>query len=423
MVVKFLGYIFTIQKRNSHFKFSANMLKKQSEMLKNFDKEIGNAMEKIRTNKKIKTNRNKVALSKTTDLLMKMGVENSEPISYGNFASGSPEQLVIRREGLSKSFITTRMKILNNTYTRAVSEIFISNEKLFSKMEEYGIRITQVRVSPNNRILHIYWTLKDENTEVKLVADYLNKNRGRIYDLLLETNYGNHVPWIAFIYDLQESNEREISTRLKKCQKDLVQEEPSIPDLDFMEELSKVQTSHSLTDQISFENPLESLSMDEYYEKMLEYNPNEYYLQQRYRLPPDMTANVFNLDYCFLMNKVLQNLHRLRPQQRINAYNYNLVGEHLPPINPNKMAIESNLIVYNTDERINAIRKFVSIQRKRKNKEELKLKRMILENEIDRFDSYEQLQNSLEKSMAEFYKDQFENDDKDDDIDNFKPIN
>src|SRR5699024_8460611 len=101
--------------------------------------------------------------------------------------------------------------------------------------------------------------------------------------------------------------------------------------------------------------------------------------------------------------------HRSRAQHRLSSQelnsSINAVGDHLPPLDPSQEAINSSHNEYNTEERIRAIKKFVQLNKKRRNKMELKLKRMILEQEIDRMGSYEELREKLEESMAEVYKD------------------
>lgn len=57
---------------------------------------------------------------------------------------GSPEALVMKRDGMSKTFLTSRMKVLNNNFTRAVSEIFATDEELVAKCEEFKMKLTQV---------------------------------------------------------------------------------------------------------------------------------------------------------------------------------------------------------------------------------------------------------------------------------------
>lgn len=142
-------------RRCCHFKFKPGLLSKQSTMLKRFNDDIETTMEKIKRKKKVKVTRGRAALTQTTSLLMSLAnpqsfeSQTSEQLESG-ISEGSPEQLVVRRDGMSRSFLTTRMKVLNTNFSRAVAEIFVADEELAKLLEEYQIRITQVSLMSFN---------------------------------------------------------------------------------------------------------------------------------------------------------------------------------------------------------------------------------------------------------------------------------
>lgn len=332
-------------------------------------------------------------------------------------SEGSPEQLVVRREGMSRTFLTTRMKVLNTNFSRAVAEIFVADDELAKLMEEYKIRITQVRVTPNLRGLHIFWVTK--HSDVKKAFEHLNANKGKLHELLIEMQYTNSVPWIVFIYDLHEANEDEIALRLEQCKGDLTESEERRQqellarfESNSTDESENIKTN--ISDQISFEDPFKEVPVDEYTQRMQKLNPTDYYRNLRLKMPPDMPQDTLGLDYEELMNRVLSTMHRARAQHQFRVTSeseLNAVGDHLPPLdmkavlekynsNSNNSAFE-----YNTEERIKAIKKFVELNRRRRNKLELKAKRRLLEEEINRLDSYEALRERLQESMSELHPD------------------
>lgn len=119
-------------------------MKKQASILKKFNDEITDTMEKIMHNQKVKSGRKRVPLSQTTNVLLKMTTGNFDSGEGNLISSGSPQHLTVRREGMSRNFLTTRMKILNNNFSRAVAEIFVADEELSAMVAKYNIRITNV---------------------------------------------------------------------------------------------------------------------------------------------------------------------------------------------------------------------------------------------------------------------------------------
>ena len=106
-------------------------------------------MEKIKRNRKVKMTRGRAAIAQTTSLLLKQGESSvgSNGLDGGaGLSEGSPEQLVVRREGMSRTFLTTRMKVLNTNFSRAVAEIFVADDELAKLMEEYKIRSGRAHV-------------------------------------------------------------------------------------------------------------------------------------------------------------------------------------------------------------------------------------------------------------------------------------
>ena len=261
----------------------------------------------------------------------------------------------------------------------------------------------KVRVSQDSRFLHIYWAKFNSNIDMKTTTESLNTQKGKIRELLFEANFTNAVPWIIFVYDLQESYEYEVSMLLEKCKKDLINEEVAMNDTD--NKGLNINKNYKVTGQVIFEDPFKTVKLDDYFQKILKTNLQDYYSTLKLKLPEDMPLNTFNLDYEFLMNKVLHNLHRNRDKYRLSYYNMNSVSEHLPLIDENKVNCNLNYIDYQTDERIKAIKKFVFLNKKRKNKALLKLKRKILLEEVDRLESYEEIREMMEKRIKDVYQD------------------
>lgn len=136
-------------RRCCHFKFKASNLAKQATILKRFNDDIEATMEKIKRNRKVKVSRGRAAIAQTTSVLLKQGEmapvgTRDEFDSGAGISEGSPEQLAIRREGMSRTFLTTRMKVLNTNFSRVVAEIFVADEEMAKLVEDFSIRITQV---------------------------------------------------------------------------------------------------------------------------------------------------------------------------------------------------------------------------------------------------------------------------------------
>ena len=137
-------FIHIHQKRFNHFKFKPGMLKKQKSILNRFSYEIEDTMNKIVKNQKVNQKRSKLVLRQTTSHLLNKNQEKFESLPDINISSGSPEQLLLRAERLGKTFLTTRMKIMNSNYSRAIAQIFIADYELSKMLDELGVKITQV---------------------------------------------------------------------------------------------------------------------------------------------------------------------------------------------------------------------------------------------------------------------------------------
>lgn len=233
----------------------------------------------------------------------------------------------------------------------------------------------------------------------------LNAKKGKLHELLIETHYTNSVPWILFVYDLQESNDDEIARRLEQCKDDLAERTDDRRQAELMARFEEKESKNPLSDQISFEDPFEEVPVDEYTQKAMSLNPTDYYRSLRLRMPEGMPQTTFALDYEELANRVLTTMHRARAQHRLLVNpqtELNALGDHLPPLDMkkvletcNKESGHNSSLEYNTEERIRAIKKFVETNRRRRNKLELKAKRRLLEEEIARFDNYEALRERL----------------------------
>ena len=124
-------------------RFSASLYEKQLRMLDRFDHDIETITQKLNTNQKVKIKRNKKLFAQTLEFLKTAKITGDYDVPT-NVPSGSPDQLIVRRDGMKKFFLSTRMKILNNNFMRAVCEILATENELSKKIEEYKVRITQV---------------------------------------------------------------------------------------------------------------------------------------------------------------------------------------------------------------------------------------------------------------------------------------
>ncbi|OTF83901.1 hypothetical protein BLA29_000469 [Euroglyphus maynei] len=382
------------QHRCCHHLFRNTLIQQQQRLLDKFDREVRDTMERIKTNQRVKIKRKKASLSATTKALM-MDSENriNPTVSEWNYPAGSPEQLVIRRQGLQQSFITSRMRILNTNFLRATAEIFATDAHLSKLIIEFRFRITDVRVSSNYQYLQVYWT--NENADDRQeIGTILNSNKGRLHELLIGMQFARNVPWIQFVFDLQASNDQEIEQRLEKCRAQSGN----------IEKINPEQYCHSIVDRIS-EGERPSSHVDDISYRS---HANEY---DEMRMPADIFRKyVPDLDYEALMNKVMQNMPRTRAQHeedllQMKALENHSLGES-PFASQQRTASAAQPIDYDTENRIKAIRKFVQLNKKRKDKMERRLKRSILSEEIERFDDYGDLKERLEQRYEELFPDQ-----------------
>ena len=389
------------QQMRGHHLFRQTLLKQQQRLLDKFDREVRDTMERIKTNQKVKIKRKKAALSATTKALMMDSKNHINPIvKEWNYPTGSPEQLVIRRQGLQQSFITSRMRILNTNFLRATAEIFATDSHLSKLILEFKFRITDVRVSGDYQYLQVYWTNENADDR-KEICSILNSNKGRLHELLIGMQFARNVPWIQFVFDLQASNEQEIEQRLEKCRAELA----------INDKIKANQSSYPLVDRISTAGSSSSTSIDDIKQLSYQSQANEY---DEMKMPANMFKKyVPNLDYETLMNKVIQNMPRTRAQHQEDLLQMKALGnpDSEPLLNsiPNsKQIAQTQPINYDTENRIKSIRKFVQLNRKRKDKMERRLKLSILSEEIERFDDYGELKEQLEQRYRQLFPDQIE---------------
>lgn len=389
--------VIILQKLCYHHKFRNKLIQRQQRLLDKFDREVRDTMERIKTNQKVKIKRKKVSLSTTTKTLMMDSENQINAIREWNYPSGSPEQLVIRRQGMQQSFITSRMRILNTNFLRATAEIFATDAELSKLLIEFRFRITNVRVSSDYQYMQVYWTNENADDRQEIGA-ILNNNKGRLHELLAEMQYSRTVPWILFVFDLQASNEQEIERRLEKCR----------AELESMGKINPEQSSYPLVDRISTAGS-PSVNIDDIKQLSYQTQADEY---DRMEMPVDMFKKYApDLDYEALMSKVMQNMPRTRAQHEHDLSQMKALGdfEAEPFVSIPNSKQPTQPIDYNTENRIKAIRKFVQLNRKRKDKVERRLKLSILSEEIGRFDDYESLKEQLEKRYSQLFPDQIEN--------------
>lgn len=255
--------------------------------------------------------------------------------------------------------------------------------------------------------MQIYWVTDDTEIDRKIVSDFLNSNRGLMHEMLISSHVIKSVPWISFIYDLQATYEREIENRLKIIGQDFANLE-SNPDSNVENSLnSQIEFHDTKVDfkkQVNVNDFINEIDIDDYLKNKFNFNTNEIYKSLKLNLPEDMSLNMLNLDYESLMNKVLQNMHITRAHHRqLNPYLHS-VGEHLPPIDPASPQLNNEPVFYNTEERINAIKKFSVMNKKNKNYSLKKLEKMLIDEENHRLDEYEHLRDAIDEQYSKSFE-------------------
>ncbi|UXI15433.1 ubiquitin carboxyl-terminal hydrolase 22-like [Sarcoptes scabiei] len=319
-----------------------------------------------------------------------------------NFASGSPEQIVIQQSEKSKSFLSNRMKILNDNYTREIIEFFATDEEVSQKVEEFEFRISDVRVTQDFSILQIYYCCKNNTDEIVV---YLQSIKGKVYETL-SSIMSKRVPWIQFVYDLQALYDEEIQTKLEQIRKEAKDCENKIDQYIFDDK------NLSLDDKINFTGTID-INVEENLDKLKWKTDSNRF--QELNLPCyDAAIENSKLDYEYLFKKVLLNMHRTRPQHASDMSIMRQI-DHIETNNSNDQSFspdnysQQSSIDYNTEERIKSIKRFVMLSRKQKNRFERKLKHKLISEELDKFDNYEQLRMHLEQKHSVFHnEDQFD---------------
>lgn len=185
---------------------------------------------------------------------------------------------------------------------------------------------------------------------------------------------------------------------MEKCQKDLQtkkdsDENTNIPDGDF-----------NVSDCINFTGKLD-VGIEDYLENDIEKLQWKSYSNsyEKLSMPPDILIKSLNLDYESLFKKVLQNMHRTRVEHEQDMKNMKSIADFksYTPINNVKTSFEP--IEYNTEERLKAMKKFIIANKKYRDKKNLKLKRKLLAEEIDRFENYEQLREHIENIYSQHF--------------------
>ncbi len=252
----------------------------------------------------------------------------------------------------------------------------------------------KVRVDNGCNNLNIYWVSKCEDT--KRVAQMLDQMKGKLHQHLIDRNFMTSVPWIQFVLDIQENHTEEVERVLKKC--------------DFGEDYKPF-------DNTLFETPYEKINrLDEKPNSKLNdrfENSEKVYELLTLQKPNDMKMNLLGLDYELIMNIVLSNLKKSRAQHR----SFNAVADPLPPPDWSIPLTQLNInnesdAVYNTEERIKVMKKFLIENRKKKQKlsrEARKrqiLEQMALRDEMnDRINRLEENMNIAQNELTEDYCD------------------
>lgn len=256
-------------------------------------------------------------------------------------------------------------------------------------------------------MLLIYWHAAQKAE----AFEYLNSIKGKVHELLIEQQLVSSVPWITFVYDEQASYEMELNKLYGMIRHHQSQAE------------QKSQLSPTLSSSIDLNKSIGNQQFERYHDNQnwklkkagsMVYKSEDTYKYMKLRMPENMRLDVFNLDYEFFMNKVLQNMNR----SRCNSFNMSTQSLHAvdepssPPLN-HAIFGPSEMVDYNTEERVKSIKKFVELKKKDQGKMKLKLRRLMLEQENDRFEDFAQLKRSMEKSFesqfADLVEERYEN--------------
>ena len=196
---------------------------------------------------------------------------------------------------------------------------------------------------------------------------------------MTERNLMNSIPWLQFVLDVDENRSEEVDNILKKC--------------DFGPDFKP-------SDVTLLETPYEKASRSDNKpiknkkEQTLQ-NPNVYEFIKIGK-PSDMQMNCLGLDYEFLINQVLLNLNKSRALHR----KFNAVADPLPPpdwsVPPSVHTDNEANAVYNTEQRIKAMKTFLVENRKKREKlsrikkREMVLKQLETQSYMEQaFDSYQ----------------------------------
>ena len=197
------------------------------------------------------------------------------------------------------------------------------------------------------------------------------------------------VPWIQFVLDITENHCEEVERILQRC--------------DFGADFEP-------SDSTLFKTPYETMSRSDEKPKTktsdkFECNQNVYQFL-KIQKPMDMQMNCLGLDYESIINSVLINLNKCRAQHR----SFNAVADPLPPpdwsVHPQAETNTKSEAVYNTEERIKAMKRFLIENRKKREKLSREKKRLVVLQEMqitshlnDAFDSYQQLDEEITNDM------------------------
>lgn len=236
-------------------------------------------------------------------------------------------------------------------------------------------------------ILQIYWSRSGTDLSLEDIQKRLYGLTGQINRVINDYNFMGKVPHIEFVYDTRELHIEEIESLLEKADmgSDFQQSDPTLFKTPY-------QVLTETTQNKKIKKSKES-------KQQTNTNENDTYSYLKMKKPDDMDMKTLDLNYEEMINIVLVNLKKSRAQHR----SFNAVADPLPPPDWIKNQNVQNEHIYNTDERIEEMKKFLIENRKKRQRlarnarKDIILRQMLVDIEMNEAkDAYDSVQEDVQ---------------------------
>ncbi|ERL92454.1 putative ribosome-binding factor A, mitochondrial [Dendroctonus ponderosae] len=189
-----------------------------------------------------------------------------------------------------------RNNMLNKLFMRYITDIMATGE-YSSEILGFGIEINKVKVSPDYKILNVYWIAKESESPEK-IDQLLKKNAGFLRHELSSLNLMGNVPNIIFVRDRNYNKFGDVQQLLAKADfgEDYVPEEAEA----YKPEVQMMVTS--LEPEVKIKLKALEASTE----------PED---DQTFTVPP-MPQNVLGLDHAAIFKRVTKGLSMSRAEHR-----------------------------------------------------------------------------------------------------------